>query len=115
MPITNGEIADVLDEVADLLDFQGVNAFRIRAYRNGARAIRDLSEPIAAMIDQGRDLTKLGGHRQKHRREVPRAGGDRRAVQQLAELRKQIPGSVLELDARARHGAARRPRSSLTS
>ena len=42
--MTNAEIADVFDQVADLLEFQGANPFRIRAYRKGARAIRDLPE-----------------------------------------------------------------------
>ena len=48
--MTNSQIADVLDEVADLLEFTGANAFRVRAYRNGARAIRDLPESVAAIV-----------------------------------------------------------------
>ncbi len=40
--MTNAQIADIFDELADLLEFQGANAFRVRAYRNAARAIRDL-------------------------------------------------------------------------
>ena len=37
----NSTIADNFDLIADLLDFQEANPFRVRAYRNGARAIRD--------------------------------------------------------------------------
>ena len=36
----NGKISSVFDELADLLEFRGENPFRIRAYRNGAKAIR---------------------------------------------------------------------------
>ena len=45
----NAEIADVFDEVADLLEFQDANPFRVRAYRNAARTLRDLPEAIASI------------------------------------------------------------------
>ncbi|MGA2033236.1 MAG: helix-hairpin-helix domain-containing protein, partial [Thermoguttaceae bacterium] len=35
--MTNAEIAAVFEQVADLLEFQGANQFRVRAYRNAAR------------------------------------------------------------------------------
>ena len=44
--MTNSQIADIFQQMADLLEFQGANPFRVRAYRNGARTIRDLAEPI---------------------------------------------------------------------
>ena len=50
--LSNAEIAATLDELADLLEFQGANAFRVRAYRNGARAIRNLSQSVAQMVDE---------------------------------------------------------------
>ncbi len=31
--------------MAELLELQGENPFRVRAYRSGAKAIRDLPEP----------------------------------------------------------------------
>src|SRR5262249_21428787 len=45
----NPEVAQVFDEVADLLEIQGANPFRVRAYRNASRTIRDLSESLAGM------------------------------------------------------------------
>lgn len=45
--MTNTEIADVFDRIADLLEFQDANQFRIRAYRNAARTIRDLPQSVA--------------------------------------------------------------------
>ena len=45
--MNNARIADVFDQIADLLEFQGANPFRVRAYRNGARTVRDFPEPMA--------------------------------------------------------------------
>jgi hypothetical protein len=36
----NPDIARLFDEVADLLEIQDANPFRVRAYRNAARTIR---------------------------------------------------------------------------
>jgi DNA polymerase (family 10) len=58
----NPEIAQVFDEVADLLELQNANPFRVRAYRGAARTIRDLSEPLAERIkDSARPLEELAG------------------------------------------------------
>ena len=60
--MSNADIAAVFEQVADLLEFKGANRFRIRAYRNGARAIGDLPESAAAIVaDPGRNLTDLEG------------------------------------------------------
>ena len=58
---TNVEIASAFEEMADLLELSGENAFRIRAYRNGSKAIRDLSESVADLIIAGTDLTSIEG------------------------------------------------------
>ena len=59
--MTNQKIAKTLSQLADLLEFTGANAFRLRAYRNGARLIKELPDSIASMIQSGEDLTKLDG------------------------------------------------------
>src|SRR6202012_246036 len=51
--MNNAQIAAVLDEIADLLEFQAANPFRVRAYRNGARAVREMHESIAALAADG--------------------------------------------------------------
>ena len=53
--MTNAEIAAVFEQIADLLEFKDENPFRVRAYRNGARAIRDLTESVAAIVADNRD------------------------------------------------------------
>lgn len=60
--MNNAQIAIVLDEVADLLEIDGANPFRVRAYRNGARAVRDLTEAVETMLcDETRKLTDIAG------------------------------------------------------
>jgi DNA polymerase (family 10) len=60
--MTNAHIADVLDEVADLLEIQDANPLRVRAYRNASRTIRDLGESLATIAaDPARKLTEISG------------------------------------------------------
>ncbi len=60
--MNNAEIAAVFDAVADLLEFEGANAFRVRAYRNAARTIEDYPESLANYVrDPSRKLTDLDG------------------------------------------------------
>ncbi len=57
----NPDIARVFDEVADLLEIKDENPFRVRAYRNAARTIRDFPEPIADWVRVSRDLSEIPG------------------------------------------------------
>ena len=58
----NPDIARLFDEVADLLEIQDANPFRVRAYRNAARTIRDFPEPLADRVRAGtKDLTDIAG------------------------------------------------------
>jgi DNA polymerase (family 10) len=58
----NPDIAHLFDEVADLLEIQDANPFRVRAYRNAARTIRDYPEPLTDVVRAGaKDLTDIAG------------------------------------------------------
>ncbi|MGA1875010.1 MAG: DNA polymerase/3'-5' exonuclease PolX [bacterium] len=61
MPIHNTDVASILYKVADLLEIEGANIFRVRAYRNVARIIGGLSRNVADMVAQGEDLSELPG------------------------------------------------------
>ncbi|MGA0610797.1 DNA polymerase/3'-5' exonuclease PolX [Caldimonas sp. KR1-144] len=61
MPATNAEIAAVFDRIADLLELQDANAFRVRAYRRAARMLEGLGRSVAAMAERGEDLDALPG------------------------------------------------------
>ncbi len=61
MAVANAEIAEQLDKVADLLDIEGANPFRVRAYRRAARLIEGLPRSVADMLAEGADLDELPG------------------------------------------------------
>lgn len=50
--ISNSEIADRLDHVADLLQLQDENAFRVRSYHAAAQTIRELDQPVTDLMQQ---------------------------------------------------------------
>ena len=95
--MTNVEVASLFDELADLLEFQGANPFRIRAYRNASRVVHDYPEPVAELVNDSSDsLTQIEG--------VGKDLADKIAVlvrtgslPLLEELRSQIPESVLAM------------------
>lgn len=97
MSMTNSQIAAVFEKLADLLEFKSENPFRIRAYRNGARAIRDLTESAAAIaIDNPKRLTQVDGIGKAvaEKTEVLVNTGE---LPQLTKLLEEIPESVLAL------------------
>lgn len=59
--IHNADIAATLNDIADLLEIGDANPFRIRAYRNAARAVGGLRGEVSAMIERGEDLDDLPG------------------------------------------------------
>ena len=95
--MTNVKLATVFEQVADLLEFQGANPFRIRAYRSGARTIRDLPEPVTGILaDETRQLTDIDGIGKDlaEKCRVLVANGE---LPQLQKLLVQIPRTVLDL------------------
>ncbi len=61
MPVHNSDVAAIFNELADLLEIQNDNPFRVRAYRNAARSVSSLSVSVADMVERGEDLTLLSG------------------------------------------------------
>jgi len=51
--MTKREIADVLNDIATLLELKGENPFKIRAYSNGARKLETLEEDLGELIENG--------------------------------------------------------------
>ena len=55
-------IAGLFDEMADLLELDGALVFRVRAYRNAARVIRDAGSPLRELVETDpKQLTELPG------------------------------------------------------
>jgi DNA polymerase (family 10) len=93
----NALIAVTLERIADLLEFQGANPFRIRAYRNGARTIRDLVEPVASIVNDDTchltDIPGIGKDLADKTATLVRTG----SLPMLEELQAEVPASVLAL------------------
>ena len=68
----NARIAAVFEEIADLLEVQDENPFRIRAYRNAARMVGQQGPDFAARAARGEPLAQDVRHRRRPRREDPR-------------------------------------------
>ncbi len=51
--ISNREIAETLERVADLLEVQDANRYRVAAYRAAARTIRQHRQPLSEILSQG--------------------------------------------------------------
>ena len=96
MPISNQDIAKMFENLADLLEVKGANPFRIRAYRNAARVIDDLSRPVAELIEGGSDLTELPGIGKELANKIEQivnTGG----LSQLADLEAEMPAGIYGL------------------
>jgi hypothetical protein len=50
--VRNEDVADVLERVADLLEAQGENPFRVRAYQAGAQSVRSCGERVAGILER---------------------------------------------------------------
>ena len=100
MPVHNSDISDILRKVADLLDIEGANDFRVRSYRQAAQTIDNLSENLREMVEKEEDLTSLsdiGESMAEKIEEIVRTG----SLQQLEEIKQRIPeklGELLDLE-----------------
>ncbi|MDX1614433.1 MAG: DNA polymerase/3'-5' exonuclease PolX [Candidatus Promineifilaceae bacterium] len=96
MPVHNVEVARIFSLIADLLAIEEANEFRIRAYRQAARTIRDYPRPMADLVDDGESLAELpdiGEDLAGKIREIVRTG----ELQQLTEIKQRTPLSLTEL------------------
>ena len=57
----NPEIAQSLDDIADLLELDDANPFRVRAYRNAARVVRSLGKEVSEVLAPDAEALKLPG------------------------------------------------------
>jgi DNA polymerase (family 10) len=92
----NKGIADIFTEIADILDIQGENPFRVRSYRNAARTIADMSQSVQALVKAGEKLEEvpgIGKSLQEKIEEIVSTG----KCGFLEELRRKVPPGLTEL------------------
>jgi DNA polymerase (family 10) len=96
MPSHNADIAAVFEEIADLLELEGANPFRIRAYRNAARTIGGLATEAYVLLEKDEDLTILPGIGRDLSDKIKEIVSTNRCGL-LDRLRTEFPPAVAEL------------------
>jgi DNA polymerase (family 10) len=96
MTVLNADIAGIFDEIADFLEIEGENPFRIRAYRNAARTVSGLGSELKDMVAEEEDLTRLPGIGKELAakiHEILETG----TAKALIKLQQRIPQTVIEM------------------
>jgi len=91
----NQSVADALTTIAHILQLQGENPFKVRAYENAARTVEGLPSPIEGVIGEGKlgEIPGFGEALQKKVTELVQTG----RMAYLEELRASVPAGLLEL------------------
>jgi hypothetical protein len=87
---SNERIAEIFDEVADLLEAQGEEHYRALAYRRGAETLRGLSFPVGD-VEVLTTLPGIGENLARHVLEILETGG----LELLDRLRGESPPEAL--------------------
>lgn len=92
----NRAVEAVLNEIAALLELQGANTFKVRAYQNAARTVANLQEEVGALIDSGaiKEVRGIGKGIQEKLQELHEREGE---LEYLEELRKGVPEGLFEI------------------
>jgi len=96
MPVRNAEIADLFDRMAALLEIQGANPFRVRAYRNAARTVSGLPRSVADMLAAEEDLSKLPGIGKDLAEKIAEIV-ETRHLAALEEVEEEVPAELVDL------------------
>ncbi|WP_165863902.1 PHP domain-containing protein [Capsulimonas corticalis] len=93
--LTNGEVARVFDRIAGIMEIQGENAFKIRAYRNAVETLNTLPEPIAQIAAAGRldDIPGFGDAIQAKVKDILGTG----TTALYERIKDQVPAGVVEM------------------
>jgi DNA polymerase (family 10) len=98
MTVHNTEIADTFNRLADLLEIEEANPFRVRAYRRAAATVGDQPKSVASMVAAGEDLTELpgvGADLAEKIKEIAETGG----LGALEEVEARTPPTLAALTA----------------
>lgn len=89
------EIAKIFEEIADLLELQGENPFKVRAYRTAARSLLNFEGNLKLLVKEEKltDLEGIGEHIAEKIAELVKNG----RLPYYEKLKKSIPAGMLEL------------------
>jgi len=93
--MTKSQIAEVLEEIATLLELKDENPFKIRAYANAARSLETFGGNLSDLQDE-EALAKIPGIGKAIAAKVKELAGTGK-LKYLEELRAEFPAAILEL------------------
>lgn len=91
----NKTVAEILEEIAEILEIKGENLFRVRAYHNAARIVEGLSQDVSEFVKAGtlRDIKGIGEGLAAHITELVKTGKSG----EHQKLKKSLPSGLLGL------------------
>ena len=96
MALSNAEVARVFSRYATMLELDGANVFRVRAYREAARVLGELAEPLAGLAkEEGalEELPGIGKDLAQKIRDIVSSG----TMPAFEEMKKKYPLALVEL------------------
>ncbi|HMC65253.1 MAG TPA: helix-hairpin-helix domain-containing protein, partial [Gemmataceae bacterium] len=93
--MSKDEIADILDEIGTLLELKGETSFRVNAYHNGARALRQLEANLGDLIETNalKDIRGIGDTLREKITVLVTTG----QLPYLDNLKKEIPAGLVAM------------------
>jgi DNA polymerase (family X) len=91
----NTEIAAALDELGTLYELDGANRYRVIAYREAARVVRDSPVPVAELARQGRAVELPGIGKTLEQKILTLL--DEGAIPSAERLKEKFPPSLIEV------------------
>ena len=93
--MTSAQIAQRLNEIAALMEFDGEPFFKIKAYERAARSLEDSQTPVEVLLESGEleGLPGIGKAISQKIADINRTG----TCKYLEELRAKFPPTILEL------------------
>ncbi|MDO8528095.1 MAG: DNA polymerase/3'-5' exonuclease PolX [Deltaproteobacteria bacterium] len=89
------QIAQILEEIAEILEIKGENPFKVRAYSNAARIVGGLTEDLGALIKKNQliEIKGIGKNLAEHIEELHKTG----RLKEYEKMLKEIPAGVFEI------------------
>ncbi len=91
----NREIAGVLETIGRILEIQGENPFKVRAYQNGARAIQGLTADLRSLVEEKKlgEVPGIGPALEEKLTQLVTTG----RMEYYESLRREVPPGVLDM------------------
>ncbi len=93
--MTNDEVCEILEKIGELLELQGENPFKYRAYFNAIQIIKSLDVSLKELVEQGKlsSIKGIGKALTKKITELVETG----KLEYYEKLRQSVPSGLFEI------------------